>query len=113
MQIPKPVIALAVLALLGGGAWYATRPAAQAQWLGYVEAETMYVAAPVSGRLAERKVERGATVEAGAMLFSLDPESTDADTARLEAQLSAAPQPSQLKLISAPVLIAATLSCGT
>lgn len=90
MQIPKPVIAVALLALVGGGAWYATRPPEQAQWLGYVEAETMYVAAPVSGRLAERKVERGATVEAGAMLFSLDPESTDADTARLEAQLSAA-----------------------
>ena len=31
-----------------------SRDQAEANWLGYVEAETMYVAAPVSGRLAER-----------------------------------------------------------
>ncbi len=87
---PKPVIALAVLAVLGGSYWYATRPNPDANWLGYVEAETMYVAAPVSGRLATRPVERGASVAAGAVLFSLDPESTDADTARAESQVSAA-----------------------
>jgi HlyD family secretion protein len=88
--IPKPLIVVAVLATVGGVAWYATRPAAEANWLGYVEAETMYVAAPISGRLAERAVDRGATVAAGAPLFSLDPEGTDADTARVEAQVAAA-----------------------
>lgn len=88
--LPKPVIGIAVLAVAGGLAWYTTRPAAEANWLGYVEAETMVVAAPVSGRLAERAVDRGTSVAAGAALFSLDPESTDADTARLEAQVTAA-----------------------
>lgn len=87
---PKPVIAIAVLALAGGGYWYFNRGDESAQWLGYVEAETAYVAAPVSGRLAVRNVERGARVEAGAVLFSLDPETTDADTARAEAQVAAA-----------------------
>lgn len=88
--LPKPVIVAALLAIVGGAAWYATRPAPAANWLGYVEAETLYVAAPVSGRLAERPVERGATVAAGTPLFSLAPETTDAETARLEAQVSAA-----------------------
>lgn len=88
--LPKPVIGLAAVAVVGGVAWYATRPAPEANWLGYVEAETMVVAAPVSGRLAERAVDRGTAVAAGAALFSLDPESTDADTARLEAQVAAA-----------------------
>ncbi len=88
--LPKPAIAVAVLALAGAGAWYFTRGSAEANWLGYVEAETMYVAAPVSGRLAERPVDRGTSVAAGAVLFSLDPESTDADTARAEAQVAAA-----------------------
>jgi HlyD family secretion protein len=88
--LPKPVIGLTVLALAGGAYWYLTRPDPEANWLGYVEAETLYVAAPVSGRLAERPVERGASVAAGAVLFALDPETTDADTARAEAQVSAA-----------------------
>jgi HlyD family secretion protein len=88
--IPKPLIGIAVLAAVGGAAWYATRPVEQSGWLGYVEAETEYVAAPVSGRLAQRMVDRGAGVNAGTVLFQLDPETTDADTARLEAQVSAA-----------------------
>jgi HlyD family secretion protein len=88
--LPKPAIGLAAIAAIGAIAWYATRPAPEANWLGYVEAETMVVAAPVSGRLAERAVDRGTAVAAGAALFSLDPESTDADTARLEAQVAAA-----------------------
>lgn len=88
--LPKPVTGIAAIAVVGAIAWYATRPADEANWLGYVEAETMVVAAPVSGRLATRAVDRGTAVAAGAPLFSLDPESTDADTARLEAQVAAA-----------------------
>ncbi|MDE2436499.1 MAG: HlyD family efflux transporter periplasmic adaptor subunit [Sphingomonadales bacterium] len=87
---PKPLIAVVALAAVGGGIWYATRPAPAENWLGYVEAETLYVAAPVSGRLAERSVDRGAAVAAGAPLFSLDPITTDAETAQLQAQVSAA-----------------------
>ncbi|MBA4161490.1 MAG: secretion protein HlyD [Novosphingobium sp.] len=87
---PKPVIAIAVLALAGGGYWYFNRTDESAQWLGYVAAETAYVAAPVSGRLAKRPVNRGEAVEAGAVLFSLDPETADADAARAEAQVAAA-----------------------
>lgn len=87
---PKLVIGVAALGLAGAAAWYFMRSPEPANWLGYVEAETMYVAAPVAGRLAARPVERGASVTAGALLFALDPESTDADTARAEAQVAAA-----------------------
>lgn len=87
---PKPLIAVVALGAIGAGAWFFLHEPDSANWLGYVEAETMYVAAPVSGRLAARPVDRGASVAAGTVLFSLDPESTDADTARLEAQLQAA-----------------------
>ncbi|WP_374529632.1 HlyD family secretion protein [Novosphingobium sp.] len=88
--LPKPVIGVALAGVVGALAWLVSRPAAEAGWLGYVEAETMYVAAPVSGRLAERKVERGQSVAAGTLLFSLDPETTDAQTAEAAAQVAAA-----------------------
>lgn len=89
-QVPKPLFGILAVAAIGGAIWYATRPEGEAIWLGYVEAETMYVAAPVSGRLASRSVERGASVAAGAPLFSLDTETTDADTARVAAQVAVA-----------------------
>ena len=89
-RIQRPLLAFVVLALAASALWYFARPVPAANWLGYVEAETEYVAAPVSGRLAQRTVERGAAVEPGTVLFSLDPETTDADTARAEAQVAAA-----------------------
>jgi HlyD family secretion protein len=70
--ISKPALGLVALAVLGGAAWYLWPAPDPDDWLGYVEAETMYVAAPVSGRLATRPVERGSAVERGAPLFSLD-----------------------------------------
>jgi HlyD family secretion protein len=88
--IPKPAVAAAALALLGGATWYYWPEPQGEKWLGYVEAETLYIAAPVSGRLAARVVDRGTSVAAGGALFTLDPEGTDADAARAAAQLAAA-----------------------
>ncbi|MBK9010349.1 biotin/lipoyl-binding protein [Novosphingobium sp.] len=90
MNVPRPLIVVGVLAAVGAAGWIGTRPDPEAGWLGYVEAETLYVAAPVSGRLAARPVERGASVAAGAQLFALDPESSDAETARAAAEVAAA-----------------------
>lgn len=91
MAPPRPLIAIAALAVLVGGGWYwLYRGEARSRWLGYVESETMYIAAPVSGRLAQRMVERGSRTAAGAPLFSLDPETSDADAAQLEALVAAA-----------------------
>ncbi|NBW75262.1 MAG: HlyD family efflux transporter periplasmic adaptor subunit [Sphingomonadaceae bacterium] len=88
--IPKPAIGALALVMLGAAGWYYWPEAEGENWLGYVEAETIYVAAPVSGRLAARPVERGANVAAGAPLFALDPETTNAEAAGAAAQVAAA-----------------------
>ena len=49
MDVPKPLIAIGAVAAVAGIGWFATRPDPDAGWLGYVEAETLYVAAPVAG----------------------------------------------------------------
>ncbi|MBO9713272.1 HlyD family efflux transporter periplasmic adaptor subunit [Sphingomonas sp.] len=84
-----PVI-LVVLAFAGWFGWRALNPPAPERWLGYVEGETLYIAAPTAGTLAERPVERGAAVKAGAQLFTLNTVTTDAATAQLAAQAEAA-----------------------
>lgn len=89
-EASRPLIVLALLAVALAAWWFFRPVSAQGGWLGYVEGETLYVGAPVSGRLAERMVDRGARVAANAPLFLLDPETTDADTARLQAQVDAA-----------------------
>lgn len=86
---PKPVLVIA-LALIGATAWYVWPRTEDAGWLGYVEAETLYVAAPVAGRLAQRAVDRGGSVAPGDPLFALDAEISDADTAQAAAQVAAA-----------------------
>jgi HlyD family secretion protein len=58
---------LAVLALLS-----ACQPAAPPAWTGYAEAELVYVAAPVAGRIKSLAVRPGDAVAAGQALFELD-----------------------------------------
>ncbi|MCW1382791.1 HlyD family efflux transporter periplasmic adaptor subunit [Novosphingobium sp. KCTC 2891] len=91
MNVPRrPVIALAMLAAVAGAAFVLAPRDEPERWLGYVEGEALYVAAPVSGTLARRPVERGATVRAGQELFALDPRTTDAQTAQAQAELASA-----------------------
>ncbi|MGE3692247.1 MAG: HlyD family secretion protein [Novosphingobium sp.] len=85
---PKPVVAIAVLAVLGAIGWFMFgRDSGEDRWLGYVEGETLYIGAPQAGRLASRPVERGARVEAGAPLFSLETVTADAETSRVAAEV--------------------------
>lgn len=87
---PAPLIVLALLAA-GIAAWLAFGPAEEPpRWLGYVEGEALYVAAPVSGTLASRPVVRGGRVAAGQTLFALDPRTADAETARATADVQQA-----------------------
>jgi len=48
-----------------------SRPAAGG-WQGYLEGEFVYVAAPLAGQLQKLSVQKGARVEAGAPLFTLE-----------------------------------------
>lgn len=72
--------AVVLLAFSGCGRSTETR------WQGYLEGEFVYVAAPLAGRLEQLAVAKGATVEKGAVLFSLE------RAAELAAQQQAADQ---------------------
>lgn len=87
---PLPIIAVGALAIGGAAWWLLTPPAQPDAWLGYVEGEALYVAAPVSGTLAQRPVERGGTVQAGQVLFALDPRTVDAEKDQAAAQVASA-----------------------
>ncbi|PLK26059.1 HlyD family secretion protein [Novosphingobium sp. TH158] len=87
-SVPKPLI-IGILAFAGFLAWFLLRGSDRDEvWLGYVEGETLYVAAPVSGRLAQRPVDRGASVAPGTPLFSLDPDTLDASVSQAQAQVA-------------------------
>lgn len=87
---PRPVIALVSLGL-AGGAYALFGPRSEPdRWLGYVEGEPLLIAAPVPGTLATRPVARGQEVIPGTALFTLDPQSADAESAQLAAQVAAA-----------------------
>jgi HlyD family secretion protein len=73
-------LALAGLALVMA----ACGPAPAPGWAGYVEAEQLYLAAPLAGRLQTLDVHAGQQVARGALLFTLDDEPERA--ARDEAQ---------------------------
>lgn len=65
--LPAAALAALLAALQAG-----CSPADSGAFLGYVEADLVYVSAPVAGRLESLAVARGAVVTAGAPLFQLD-----------------------------------------
>ncbi|MGL4542138.1 MAG: HlyD family secretion protein [Polymorphobacter sp.] len=83
-------VLLVVVAVAAGWAWSRRAAPATEGWLGYVEAESSFIAAPVAGSLATLDVARGDTVAAGARLFALDPQAASADTRRLQAGIALA-----------------------
>lgn len=59
-------------------------------WTGYAEADLVYVAAPVEGRLQKLSVARGDRVESGALLFELERDVESLARAAAEARLQQA-----------------------
>ena len=57
---------------------------------GYVEGETLYLASPVAGTVAQLGVRRGDRVAAGAALFVVEPRQREAQGAQASAELAAA-----------------------
>ncbi len=82
------ILPVAILALVGVAFWWMVlRPSPKNDaWLGYIEGESIQVAAPVSGTLARLDVTRGGRVGAGAPLFALNAVSNEAQMRQLEAQ---------------------------
>lgn len=57
---------------------------------GYIEGETLYLASPVAGTVAQLGVRRGQRVAAGARLFVMEPDQRQAQGAQASAELNAA-----------------------
>lgn len=89
-RLPAPAILLLLLGLGTLIAWWFWPQSREDVWLGYVEGESLFIAAPVSGTLSARNVERGARVAPGDALFTLNPVVSDAEVARLRAEAESA-----------------------
>lgn len=77
-------------AWLGALTLAACQPTAPTGWSGYAEAELVYVAAPVAGRLVRLQVRAGDAVAAGQPLFELDPALEQAMDAEAQARAQGA-----------------------
>lgn len=86
------VIIVFGLLALGATAWRLLSPAAKDsdRLSGYIEAQVMYLAAPLSGNVTDVGPDEGARVQAGARLFTVDPRVPAAQLAQARAQLAAA-----------------------
>jgi len=94
----KP-LALVLVALLAG-----CQKEHQGTWLGYAEGDQAFVAAPLAGWVTEVKVERGAWVKKGELLFTLD--STSQKAARDQAQAAIAQAEANLEQAEANLELA-------
>jgi multidrug resistance efflux pump len=101
------VIVIILLAAVGTGVWWFTRPPAAASEVitlfgsGTVEAdETVAITAELGGRILELKVDQGDDVKAGQVLVELDQADLLALKTQLEADLATAR--ASLELVSAP-----------
>jgi HlyD family secretion protein len=79
-------VPLALLALLFGGCGRSN----PTRWQGYLEAEFIYVASPLSGQLQTLAVQKGERVEAHRVLFSIDGAPELATQRQAAAQVKAA-----------------------
>jgi HlyD family secretion protein len=90
----KKLIPILIIGLAATGFYFKDRwlppPPGQANYLGYVEGETIMIAAPQAGRIAARPAVKGAAIKAGDLLFSLDTAVAQAEMARAEAAVHTA-----------------------
>jgi len=107
MKRIMPVIIITLLAAIGTGVWWFTRPpvaASEAITLpgsGTIEAdETVAITAELGGRIIELKVDEGDEVRAGQVLVELDKADLLAQKTQIEAALATAE--ANLELVSAP-----------
>ena len=86
-----PLIAIALLIAAGIAAWFLLGGSDRKRYLsGYIEGETLYLAAPVSGTVGSIAAVEGARVTAGQQLFTIDPATLSAQGQQAEASTTAA-----------------------
>lgn len=88
-RIPVLIVALAATAFYFRDHWLPA-PAGQTSYLGYVEGETIIIAAPQAGRVATRPVNKGDRLARGDAVFSLDAAAATAEVDRSEAAVRTA-----------------------
>jgi HlyD family secretion protein len=98
MRKPFAIVVLLALTACGQGE--------DKTWLGYAEGDTAFVAAPQAGWVANLRVERGADVKTGDLLFSLD--DTNQTAARDQAKASIAQAQGQMGQAQASLALART-----
>jgi HlyD family secretion protein len=87
--IPFVILFIAAAAFYFKDLWLPA-PAGQANYLGYVEGETVMIAAPQAGRISTRAATKGAAIKQGEIVFSLAPDVAAAERARAEAAVQTA-----------------------
>ena len=92
MNRKRLAVAAVAIAAVGIAGWLIVAPRlAPAPTLsGYIEGESLYLAAPVAGAVDQVAVRRGQRVEPGAPLFVIRPDQAAAETARSAADVVAA-----------------------
>lgn len=87
--IPVIIVALGVTAFWYRDRWLPQAPGTR-NYLGYVEGDTILVGAPQAGRLVKVSAVKGQGVEAGAVLFALDPAQAEDEVTRSMAAVTTA-----------------------
>ena len=88
---PKILILLAVIVGAAFLAWRLFGPGPRERYLsGYIEGESLFLAAPVAGTVSAILAEEGQRVAAGAQLFAIDPATLSAQGDQAQAQIAEA-----------------------
>jgi len=91
MNRAKPLVIVAVLIAAGVLAWLLLRGSDPERMLsGYIEGESLFLAAPVAGTVSTITAQEGQRVAAGAQLFSIDPATLSAQGEQARAQVAEA-----------------------
>ena len=91
MSRARPIIVVAVLIAAAVLAWYFLRgPRQERQLSGYIEGDSLFLAAPVAGTVGSLTAQEGDRVAAGAQLFTIDPATLSAQGEQARAQVLSA-----------------------
>jgi HlyD family secretion protein len=88
MKRARPVIIVILLIAAAALAWYLLRgPDRERMLSGYIEGESLFLAAPVAGTVGSIAAQEGQRVPAGAQLFTIDPATLSAQGEQARAQV--------------------------
>jgi HlyD family secretion protein len=91
MNRARPIIVVVLLIAVAALAWFLIRGSERQRLLsGYIEGESLFLAAPVAGTVSSITAEEGQRVAAGAQLFTIDPATLSAQGEQARAQLAEA-----------------------